>query len=95
MGKCCSGCGGEITDRTGARLPVIKDGDICRSVVLNSVPLYMGDKLYDLMSVGADFMRLVFTTETKDECKKIFDMYSDKSVADFDFTRLHYYKGVM
>ena len=55
----------------------------------------MGDKLYDLMSVGADFMRLVFTTETKDECKKIFDMYSDKSVADFDFTRLHYYKGVM
>lgn len=95
MGKCSSGCGGEITDRTGARLPVIKDGDICRSVVLNSVPLYMGDKLNDLMSVGADFMRLVFTTETKDECKKIFDMYRDKSVADFDFTRLHYYKGVM
>lgn len=95
MDKCKEGCGGEITDRTGARLPIIKDGDICRSVVLNSVPLYMGDKLDDLYGTNADFMRLVFTTESGKECKKIYEMYCARLPSESDFTRLHYYKGVM
>ncbi len=94
--KCpCTSCE-YITDRTGARFPVIKDGDICRSVVLNSVPLYMADRLEDLKSAGADSLRLIFTTETEAECRQVCKAYQEGGqVRDIDYTRLHYLKGAL
>lgn len=96
VGKCKCDGRGEITDRTGATFSVIKDGDICRSVVLNSVPLYMGDKLEELKSTGADYLRLMFTTESVKECRDICDIYQKGGqAADFEYTRLHYLKGAL
>lgn len=95
MGKCpCKGTG-EITDRTGARFPVVRDGDICRSVVLNSVPLYMGDKLDDMSRLGTD-LRLKFTVEDSEQTKEICQNYIlGIKCEDMKFTRLHYYKSAL
>ncbi len=96
VGKCKCDGKGEITDRTGATFSVIRDGDICRSVVLNSVPLYMGDKTDDLKSTGADYLRLMFTTENEKECREICRAYQGcGQAADFEYTRLHYLKGAL
>lgn len=95
MDKCPCGGIGEIYDRTGAKFPVVRDGDICRSVVLNSVPLYMGDKIGDLNKTGAD-LRIVFTIETTEECKAVCEDYLGKNKLKLDnFTRLHFYKGAL
>ena len=95
MDKCpCSGIG-FIYDRKEMKLPVIRDGNTCRNVILNSVPLYMGDKLSDIENAGVDYIRLYFTIESPDECVKICDGYFKKGeYAPDNFTRLHYYKGV-
>lgn len=95
MGKCpCRGTG-EIIDRTGAKFPVVRDGDICRSVVLNSVPLYMGDRLDDMNRLGAD-LRLIFTVEDLKRTKEICEDYIlGVKCEDMKFTRLHYYKSAL
>ncbi len=95
MDKCpCDGYG-EICDRTGAVFPVVRDGDICRSVVLNSVPLYMGDKRDDLKKINTD-LRLMLTTETAEQCKAVCEDYILGKSADINnFTRLHLYKGAL
>ncbi len=96
MKKCPCDGSGEMTDRTGATFPIVKDGDICRSVVLNSVPLYMGDKIVELKNTGADYLRLMFTTEDKNECRKICRAYQGEGQAvDFEYTRLNYLKGAL
>ena len=95
MDKCPCGGVGKIVDRTGTEFPVVRDGDACRSVVLNSVPLYMGDKLEDLKRTGAD-LRLIFTTEDADRVNEICeDYFSGIKSGEFKFTRLHYYKSAI
>ena len=88
----------ELCDRKGERFPVLCEG--CRNVVLNSVPLYMADKLDDIVSLNAGAIRLVFTTETGDEVKKVLSAYqaglmgkAPRSVFD-KITRGHFYRGV-
>lgn len=96
MDKCrCDGIG-SVCDRTGAEFPIIRDGDICRSVVLNSVPLYMGDKLDEVKRTGIDYMRLMFTTESAKECKMICEAYRNGAESPFaEFTRLHFCRGAL
>ena len=95
MDKCpCDGLG-EICDRTGAIFPVVRDGGMCRSVVLNSVPLYMGDKKTDLKKLGTD-LRLIFTIETEEQCRAVCEDYILQKTAQINnFTRLHLYKGAL
>ncbi len=94
--KCtCDGMG-KITDRTGREFVIVKDGDICRSVVLNSVPLYMGDKTADLKNAGADYLCLMFTDESAERCREIAENYmNSKPIADFEYTRLQFYRKAL
>ena len=96
MDKCsCDGIG-SISDRTGASFPIVRDGDICRSVVLNSVPLYMGDKLGEIKNTGIDYMRLMFTTESGEVCKEVLNAYKKGAESPFaEFTRLHFCRGAL
>ena len=96
MKKCpCDGIG-YMTDRTGTEFPIIKDGNACRSVVLNSVPLYMADKKDDLLKIGADFLKLMFTVENAEFTEKICRSYlSGDAVNDLEFTRLRMFKGAL
>ncbi len=94
MEQCpCQGMG-ELLDRKGKRFPIGKDGDVCRSVIFNSVPLYMGDKRKEFQQTGVDFCRLFFTIESPEECTAICKVYLEGGDFDGAYTRLHYYKGV-
>ena len=57
---CPCGGAGTLTDRKGARFPVVRDGASCRSIVLNAVPLYMADRMDDLRSTGGSCAAAVF-----------------------------------
>lgn len=94
IGKCPCKNGGYVTDRKGTKFPIVKDGDKCRSVVLNSVPLYMADKGEELDKIGADYLRLMFTTEDRKRVGEVCDAYLNGSAPNnLDFTRLRMFKS--
>lgn len=92
-------CGGEtrqITDRLGIEFPIVRDGNSCRSVLLNSRPLFMADKLGDLRKLGAQLINLHFTVETSEEIKLICGAYLGINNYRIEqYTRMHYYKGII
>ena len=65
----------KLTDKTGAEFPIIKDGENCRSVLLNGKKLYWLDRQEDLRKLGLWAVRLCFTTENAQE--------TDRVLADF------------
>ncbi len=81
-------------DRMGKAFPIIRDGNSCRSVILNTVPLYMGDKTDELSGAGVSYCRLAFTIESAEETKRVCETYGFGNAFYGEFTRLHYYKGV-
>ncbi len=97
--KCTKGQGFfELEDRLGERFPIICEN--CRNVLLNSVPLYMADKLDDILELNPDSLKLIFTTETKEEVKSVTEAYkkamsgeAPKKVSG-KITRGHFYRGV-
>ncbi len=87
----------EIIDRKNTKFSIVRAGADCRVALLNSVPIYMADKL---KSLQADVLRLVFTTESTSECSEIAKAYK-KAIdrEDFnnpikDYTRGHFNKGI-
>ena len=57
----------KLVDKTGAEFPVIRDGDSCRSVLLNGKKLNWLDRKNDLAKLGLWAVRLYFTTENPKE----------------------------
>ena len=57
----------KLTDKTGAEFPVIRDGNSCRSVLLNGKKLNWLDRQDDLSRLGLWAVRLYFTTENSRE----------------------------
>ena len=91
--KTCRECGksGALRDRKGVLFPVV-----CRegySEVLNSAPIYLGDKKSDLD--GFDFLLFYFTDESKLKTREVLDGYALKKPADFPFTRGLYYRNLL
>ncbi|MEG2686456.1 MAG: DUF3656 domain-containing protein [Christensenellaceae bacterium] len=84
---------GFIKDRKGISFPIIKLNEQCRVAILNSVPIYMADKL---SQVKADVLRMVFTLETPQECTAIAQQYHHPKTAVLpqNFTRGHFMRGV-
>lgn len=78
--KGCSGCTRDkyLTDRKNEKFRIL-----CRnseySELLNCVPLYAADKSVPPL----DFQTLYFTTESREECMRIFEMVQNKEVPDF------------
>lgn len=95
-GACtCHIASAKLTDKTGAQFPIIKDGNACRSVLLNGKKLYWLDRQEDLMRLGLWATRMCFTTENPKEVDRIL---SDReNEAPFDpgvCTRGLYLRGV-
>ncbi len=89
----CAECGKNsfLVDRMGVEFPVrCKNG--C-SYILNSRPLWLGDKQGDIRN--CDYSLLYFTTETKAEATEVIRNFIGRKSADGDFTRGLYYKGVI
>ncbi len=88
----CGDCKGltVITDRRGTDFY-----NICSakkySSLLNSVPLYIGDKPYD----GADFVTLYFTFEKKETCLRIFECFINKKSPEMRKTGGLYYRELL
>ena len=61
----------KLIDKTGAEFHVIKDGNSCRSVLLNGKKLNWLDRQNDLAKLGLWAIRLCFTTENPKEVDQI------------------------
>ena len=65
----------KLVDKTGAEFPVIKDGNSCRSVLLNGKKLNLLDRQEDLAHLGLWAIRLYFTTENPREVDQVLGAY--------------------
>ena len=95
-GECsCQNASTKLTDKTGAEFPIIKDGNHCRSVLLNGKKLSWLDRQDDLAKLGLWAIRLYFTTENPREVDRVLSDYL--SPEPFDpgaCTRGLYLRGV-
>jgi len=85
----------KLTDKTGAEFPLIRDGNSCRTVVLNGKKLNWLDRQDDLSRLGLWAIRLYFTTENPREVDQV--LASQQSPQPFDpgaCTRGLYLRGV-
>lgn len=84
------GCNMILTDRTGAKFPVLcADG---AREILNSRPLYMADRKSEIKDF--DFLVLYCTNEDKDTVRKVVNSYIYGADPPAEFTRGLYYRGV-
>ena len=79
---------GHLTDRKGIEFPVICSDYPCVEI-LNSVPIYMLDRMNE---VSADFAHFYFSTESQKEVERIIDLYKNEIGYDRKYTRGLYYR---
>ena len=66
-----------LTDRRGVHFPVLREWQH-RSLIVNSVVLYMADRLSLLDSCGVTAHHYIFTDETPDEVRGVIDAYQHR-----------------
>ena len=95
-GQCTCNLGPvKLTDKTGAEFPVIKDGNSCRSVLLNGKKLNWLDRQSDLSRLGLWATRLYFTTENPREVDQVLAAYQNPPKFDPGaYTRGLYLRGL-
>ncbi len=88
----CADCKGLtiVKDRLGIDFYILCSGRKYSSL-LNSVPLYIGDKPHD----GVDFVTLYFTFEKQEKCKKIFEFFYNKKSPVMKKTGGLYYRELL
>lgn len=92
-----------LTDRTGAKLPVVNKCMYCFNVVYNSMPISLHQNLEELSGEGFHKLRLDFTIEGPKETKDIYEFYKglisgekNKEQAPFqNYTKGHLKRGVL
>ncbi|MFR5875405.1 MAG: peptidase U32 family protein [Eubacterium sp.] len=88
----CNNCmkQGILTDRKGYKFRVKCSSYPCLEI-LNSIPLYLGDRMDE---INTDFIHFYFTDETVEEVKQLVNMYKNQYKFDREYTRGLYYRGV-
>jgi len=88
----CKGCSGreKIKDRTGTEFTVLC-GNKKYSTLLNSLPLYVGDK----QLAGMDFATLYFTVESRERCLNVYKMFREGAEFDAKRTNGLYYRDLL
>ncbi len=93
-GKLCEKCNREIElkDRKGVSFRVLSDGEF--NTIYNSVPIFMADKMEDLIKSGVSGIHLMFTGENPSRCADIYRMYKGeiKAFKPENLTRGYFYK---
>lgn len=77
-----------ITDRKDKKFAVLCNHNV--SQILNSVPLYIADKMNDFKNIS--YCEMFFTTENENSCHEIISNYLQKKSANTDFTRGIYFR---
>jgi putative protease len=95
-GQCSCHLGSaKLVDKTGADFHIIKDGNSCRSVLLNGKKLSWLDRQDDLNKLGIWAARLYFTTESPREVDRVLGEYLNPTQFDPGAcTRGLYLRGV-
>jgi putative protease len=78
----CHMSNAKLTDKTGADFPIIKDGNSCRSILLNGKKLNWLDRQSDLARLGLWGIRLYFTTENAKEVDNVLSAYRNPPAFD-------------
>ena len=82
-GQCtCHLSPAKLVDKTGAEFPIIKDGNSCRSVLLNGKKLNWLDRQDDLARLGLWATRLYFTTENPKEVDQVLSSVDNPGLFD-------------
>lgn len=85
----------KLLDRKGEEFRVVRDGNTCRSVILNGKKLYLLDRKSDLSKLGLWALRLAFTTENAVEVDGILSAWQGEGLFDpGSYTRGLYMRGV-
>lgn len=89
-----------LCDRMGEKFP-LKCSSGCVLELLNSKPIFMADRMKDLLKLNVSALRLIFTVENFAECGKIIEKYRDgilgkqvETPPQNSFTRGHFYRKV-
>ncbi|MDD6188999.1 MAG: U32 family peptidase [Clostridiales bacterium] len=88
----CMGCSGrdKIKDRNGTEFTVMCGGRKY-STLLNSLPLYIGDKELS----GVDFKTLYYTVESKERCRSVYRIFREGAEFDDKRTNGLYYRELL
>lgn len=84
-----------ITDRYRNPFVVKNECDYCYNILYNYVPLYLGDRMEEVYQIGPGRIRLMFTTERKQEVRQILSAYFEgKELPEGTYTRGHWKRGI-
>ena len=72
--KACNSGKLTLTDRKGVNFPVLREWEH-RSLILNSLPIFMADKESSLKAAGLSMRHFIFSTETPHEVDSIIEKY--------------------
>ena len=82
-GQCsCHLAPAKLTDKTGADFPIIRDGNSCRSILLNGKKLNWLDRREDLAHLGIWGARVCFTTENPREVDQVLASWNNPTPFD-------------
>lgn len=88
IGGCARCSEKQLTDRMGVKFPLVCGYGFTE--VLNSRPIYMGDRLNELK---CDFLFLYFTDESRAEIQAVINSYRNELPPKGEFTRGLLYRG--
>ena len=89
IGSCRSCQNGQIRlkDRRGVSFPVLREWKH-RSVVYNSLPTALPDRMHELYSAGIRGEHFIFSTETQEECASVIKAFQKGTALPFETRRL-------
>ena len=89
LGDCnsCKAGRTRLTDRKNVSFPVLREWEH-RSLIVNSVPIFMADKQSDLSRAGITMRHFIFTTETRSEVNEVINCYKKGLPYKKQFTRI-------
>ena len=76
----CARNGAVLTDRKGARFPVLREG-AHRNVVYNSVPTYMADRADSLREYGIRHRHFIFSVEKAEAVDRVIRAYREEAAS--------------
>ena len=83
-----------LKDRYQKEFPVKNCCRDCYNIIYNSQPLYLADLMDELPGPVAGAYRVMFTTERREEVRRVLMDLAGQKKRDRDFTRGHFKRGV-
>lgn len=83
-----------LKDRYQKEFPVKNCCRDCYNVIYNSQALYLLDQMEEVQKLGAGAYRILFTTEGREEVRKVLAGLAERKKPEGSFTRGHFKRGV-